>query len=209
MRIDLSSSSSEPPARPGLPNSSTEGPAFGDLLRSLTSEAPPPAPLRAPDLKPWADLPSYTQIKAEKKELRQETIEQDKQRQEDYANSLEQSQDKMEDLVDKWKDRSPHKPDPEQLTGEQDGTGEVTGESVELEINDDQADIVSDFEEMPLESEHDQEGTGEGGQSRRQQEFQEGSEQNNSSQPRDMNYQEIQALVDTALHSQKMYPNAP
>lgn len=206
MRIDLNSSPSEPPARPGLSSSSTEGPAFGELLRSLTEPTANTPSNRAPDLKPWADLPSYSQIKAEKQELRQQAIEQDEQRQEAYANSLEENQDKMEDLVDKWKDRSPYKSDPDQLIGEQDTNNQDITELAELEVNDDQADIVSDFEELPLESDHEQLGDSEGGNARQQQMFQEEADQSHTPESRDMNYQEIQALVDTALNSEKNLP---
>lgn len=200
MRIDSGSPTSEPPARLGAGSYNTEGADFGELLRSFSESRQTANTPASSDLKPWVDLGAYTEIRAQKAEAREQTSDLEETRRDGYLDGLEANQDEMDDLVKDWKDRSPYKSEAEVSTEADQEAEQLESELDEVDGSDDGADIVSDFEDMPLE--HDYQGEHEGAPGHQGRSPQQQAEsESTQAQVRELNYQEIQALVETALHS--------
>lgn len=211
MRIDSSLNPSSQPERSATAAREAGGTSFGELLESFTRPEPPAArsnlPLQAPS--PFELRAQQVEVKAARAEVQATHAETEELRREDYLNGLDANQDHMEDLVEDWKDRSPHKPDPELEPGAEntDNPSELDAADL-LNTGDDIGELISDFDELPLDhDEQNQSAAGGGGGTSRQAPGEGDNEQSGSShKERDMSYQEIQALVETALSSGKHLP---
>lgn len=217
MRIDQSSS--EPVSLPERSSGPArgEGPDFSELLQSFTREQAAPAPA-ARSLNPWAELSppqleahadARAELKAQRAELRDTQKDLEETRRDAYLDGLEANQDQMEGLVERWKDRNPQDALNDRLL-EAEAQEESAAEAAlgEVEAGDDSGEIISDFEEIPIEHEESQGGEGGGGGGGASGTGAGGSDGSagKGSSECDLSYQEIQDLVETALNSGKHLP---
>ncbi len=210
MRVDSSQNPSPTPERSAAAPRESAAASFGELLESFTRPEPPASqssslPLQAPS--PYELRAQQAEVRSFNAEIREQNAETEEIRRESYLDGLEDNQDNMEDLVDSWKERSPHKPDTDIDTENQNSESSEMDLSELINTGDDIGDIVSDFEELPLDhdDQHQSESQGGGGSSRHAPGDDE-AEQGKGTKERDMSFQEIQALVETALASGKHLP---
>ncbi|MGV3526789.1 MAG: hypothetical protein ACO1RX_21405 [Candidatus Sericytochromatia bacterium] len=209
MRIESNTSSgSVSPLR--VETSAADAPEFWQILSQTLEPAPPrpagalplmlsPAELRSPRL----------EQQALRQELRQEETELLEQRQDELIEDLDENREAMQELVEDWIEAADSRSEMTQESGQEslEGLQEGTLEGLE-DLGDDLAEILSDFDEIPLDpGEHESGASSEGGSGGAGGgSGQANSEVRSSSGERPLSYQEIQNLVETVLLGPRHLP---
>jgi hypothetical protein len=204
MRIDSNQPSASLPERSAAAAGESGAASFTELLQNLTREAPPKPEARP---SPAPDLLYYAEQRSIRAEIRAEHAEVHEDRHEDYLDGIEDSQDMMEDLVEDWKERSPHRTKDEPGATNENDENSPEVDLSEIIASDDVGELISDFDERLLDDNEQNEQQANSGGSRGSQQFTEDPESRSSDhQERELNFQEIQTLVETTLASDKKLP---
>lgn len=221
MRIDDSSPlyAALPPA--ALPVFERESSAFPQILRDLLQANTSPHAFSALEIQlesRMLQLEAHYQVKADiKQDFHEEVFEDEHHealgelenlRDEEMADDLEENQARMDKLIDRWEEEGKRLGKSEDMAAQR---SEAESESSEaVDGGDDSVDLLNPLEDVPPEGETQALAAGTEEHSEQQDSDQEEIQlQANSKKSlqagdvieRELNYEEIQLLVDTALHS--------